>query len=143
MRISFPHGPDHGVIAAEGDFDLPVASILGHRFHLVDGTVVDRYGNVSDGEVKEIDARAAEARRAADLETARAARIQAVKREAGERIAALDWKVTRARERDLLNGSSTVDAVYGEREIIRQASNQAEAVVAGLNTLEEIRGFSW
>lgn len=143
MRISFPHGPGHGVIAAEGDFDLPVQSGLGHRFHLVDGMVVDRYGDVTDDKVKEIDAQEAQNRRVADLQAARTARIQGVKREAGERIAVLDWKVTRAHERDRLNGSSTVEAVYGEREAIRQASNQAEAAVAGLGTLEEIRAFIW
>jgi hypothetical protein len=39
-KISFPHGNDWGVIGPEGDHDLPVDSILGHRFHLVDGEVI-------------------------------------------------------------------------------------------------------
>jgi hypothetical protein len=31
-KISFPHGNDWGVIGPEGDHDLPVDSVLGHRF---------------------------------------------------------------------------------------------------------------
>ena len=143
MRISFPHGTEYGVIAADGDFDPPVESVLGHRFQLVNGAVVDRYNGVSDDEVKKTDAAQAQTQQTANLQAAHAARILLVKKEAGERIAALDWKVARAHERDLLSGGNTATAVYTEREAIRQASNQAEAAVAGLTTLDEVRAFHW
>ena len=142
-KISFPHGTEWGVIGPEGDFDLPVESVLGHRFQLVDGNVVDRYDGVTDDEVKEIDARRAADKVAADFQAAKDARILEIKREAGERIAALDWKADRARERDFMNGTKKLREVYAEREAIREASDQAEADVAALGTLEEIRAFTW
>lgn len=142
-KISFPHGTEWGVIAPDGDHDLPVESVLGHRFQLVDGVVVDRYDGVTDDEVKDIDARRAADKVAADLQAAKDARILEVKREAGDRIAALNWKTDRAKERDFLNGTKKLREIYAEREAIREASDQAEADVAVLNTLEEIRGFSW
>ena len=142
-KISFPHGTEWGVIGPDGDYDLPVESVLGHRFQLVDGVVVDRYDGVTDDEVKDVDARRAADKVAADLQAAKDARINEVKREAGERIAALNWKTDRARERDFLNGTKKLREIYAEREAIREASDQAEADVAALNTLEEIRAFSW
>lgn len=142
-KISFPHGNDWGVIGPEGDHDLPVASDLGHRFQLVDGEVVDRYGGVSDDEVREIDAERVVERQAEELQAARTALVRRVKAEAAERIATLDWKVERARERDALNGTKTLQEVYAEREVIRLASNQAEAAIAKLATQEEIQSFSW
>lgn len=38
-----------------GQYDLPVESVLPHRFKLVDGEVVDKYNGVTDQKVKEID----------------------------------------------------------------------------------------
>ena len=142
-KISFPHGNDWGVIGPEGDHDLPVDSVLGHRFHLVDGEVVDRYDGVSDDEVREIDAERVVERQAEELQAARTALIRRVKTEAAGRIANLDWKVERARERDALNGTKTLQDVYAEREVIRLASNGAEAAIAKLASQEEILAFSW
>lgn len=142
-KISFPHGNDWGVIGPEGDHDLPVDSDLGHRFRLVDGEVVDRYDGVTDDEVRRLDAERVAERQAEELQAARTALVRRVKTEAAQRIAALDWKVERARERDVLNGTTTLQEVYTERELIRMASNEAEAAIAKLASQEEILAFSW
>tara|TARA_B100000513_G_C11864556_1_gene173901 strand:+ start:179 stop:616 length:438 start_codon:yes stop_codon:yes gene_type:complete len=142
-KISFPHGNDWGVIGPNGDYKLPVASVLGHRFQLVEGKVVDRYGGVSDDEVRKLDADQVAEQQAADLEAARQALIRKVKTEAGDRIAASDWKVDRARERDALNGTTTLQDVYAEREAIRTASDEAELAILDLTTLDEVREFAW
>ena len=142
-KISVPHGNDWGVIGPEGDHDLPVDSVLGHRFQLVDGEVVDRYDGVTDDDVREIDAERVVARQAEELQAARTALVRRVKTEAAQRIANLDWKVERARERDALNGTKTLQEVYAEREVIRLASNQAEAAIAKLASQQEILAFSW
>ena len=142
-KISFPHGNDWGVIGPDGDFKLPVASLLGHRFQLVDGKVVDRYDGVSDDEVKKIDEERTQQKQADELQAARDALVIQVKTEAGQRIANLNWKVDRARERDALNGTDTLQVVYAEREAIRTASNEAEAAIAELASFDEIRAFTW
>ena len=142
-KISFPHGNDWGVIGPEGDHDLPVDSTLGHRFQLVDGEVVDRYDGATDDEVREIDAARVVERQAEELQAARTALVRRVKMEAAKRIANLDWKVERARERDVLNGTKTLQDVYAEREVIRLASNDAEAAIAKLASQEDILAFSW
>ncbi len=142
-KISFPHGNDWGVIGPEGDHDLPVDSVLGHRFQLVDGEVIDRYDGVTDDEVREVDAARVVERQAEELKAARTALVRRIKAEAAQRIANLDWKVERARERDALNGTKTLQEVYAEREAIRLASNGAEAAIAKLASQEEILAFSW
>ena len=141
--ISFPHGNNWGVIGPDGDYKLPVASLLGHRFQLVDGRVVDRYDGVSDDEVKKIDEERTQQKQADELQAARDALVIQVKTEAGQRIANLNWKVDRARERDALNGTDTLQGVYAEREAIRTASNEAETAIAELASFDEIRAFTW
>ena len=142
-KISFPHGNDWGVIGPEGDHDLPVDSTRGHRFQLVDGEVIDRYDGVTDDEVREVDAERVVERQAEELQAARTALVRRVKTEAAQRIATLDWKVERARERDALNGTKSLQEVYAEREVIRLASNGAEAAIAKLASQEDILAFSW
>ena len=142
-KISFPHGNDWAVIGPDGDYKLPVASVLGHRFQLVDGKVVDRYDGVTDDEVKKIDEERTQQKQADELQAARDALVIQVKTEAGQRIANLNWKVDRARERDALNGTDTLQVVYAEREAIRTASNEAEAAIAELASFDEIRAFTW
>lgn len=46
-------------ISENGEYSVKVKSVLGHRFSLVDGKVVDKYNGVSDDEVKKIDHEAA------------------------------------------------------------------------------------
>ncbi len=142
-KISFPHSDDWGVISPDGDYKLPVKSTLGHRFQLIDGKVVDRYDGITDDKVKEQDADDVAKQREAELEAARSALVGQVKAEAGDRIAATDWKVQRAQERDTLNGTTTLQDVYAEREAIRSASDEAETAIAALATMEEIQAFTW
>jgi hypothetical protein len=67
-KISFPHSNDWGVIGPDGDHALPVKSELGHRFQLVDGSVVDLYGGVTDDEVKSLDAETATQKKLDDFQ---------------------------------------------------------------------------
>tara|TARA_B100000963_G_scaffold119095_1_gene103726 strand:- start:846 stop:1337 length:492 start_codon:yes stop_codon:yes gene_type:complete len=50
-----------------------------------------------------------------------------VKEEARVRIEALAWKIEKATEQDALNGTTTINDVYAEREAIRAKSNAIEA----------------
>lgn len=79
------------------------------------------------------------------LDEAKVTKIIEIKTEAERRITALDWRLQRAQEREQLgeSGVETVSDVLVLREQIRQASNAAEAVVLGLNTLEEVTYFTW
>jgi hypothetical protein len=52
---------------------------------------------------------------------------QNVKNEAKIRIEGLAWKIEKATEQDALNGTTTINDVYAEREAIRVKSNQIEA----------------
>ncbi|MBF0454934.1 MAG: hypothetical protein HQL72_09010 [Magnetococcales bacterium] len=142
-KIDFSHSTEWGTISEEGQYDLPVESQLGHRFRLVDGVVEDRYDGVTDEEVKAIDAQSAADKEAAVLDDAKQALTTRIKTEAAQRIADTDWKVERARERDVLNGTTTLQDVYTERELIRQASDEAEQEVVSLETMEEITTFTW
>ena len=74
------------------------------------------------------------------VEGAKKYRIKLIKKEAGERISALDWKVTRAKER---GDQVALQAAYDEREAIRQASDQAEAQVMAMTDYDQIMRFTW
>lgn len=52
-----------------------------------------------------------------------------VKQEARNRIEALAWKIEKATEQDALNGTTTLNDVYAEREAIRVKSNEIEAAI--------------
>lgn len=79
------------------------------------------------------------------LTTAKQIRIDGIKVEAAERIAATDWRLERARERAAqgLENPETEADVLAEREAIRQASNAAESAVMSLSSVEEVTAFSW
>jgi len=142
-KISFPHSNDWGVIGPDGDHTLPVDSELGHRFQMIDGGVVDLYDGVTDDEVKTLDAETAAQKKLDDFQGMQDAMVIQVKIEAGERIAKLDWKVERAKERDTLNSTTTVKDIFAARETIRAASDAAELAIASLTTPEDIRTFTW
>lgn len=76
---------------------------------------------------------------------AREQRIQKIKQEAGERIAALDWKLDRAREREDASWESleAVNAVLAMRESIRRSSDTAEAAVMELRDIAAIEAYTW
>ena len=142
-KISFPHSNDWGVISPDGEYDLPIKSILGHRFKLVDGAVEDRYNGVTDKQVKTLDAKKAAEMDSANLELAKQDLVFRIKTDAADRIAATDWKVERAKERDALNNTTTLQDIYAERELIRGLSDEAEVAALLLETLEDVVAFSW
>ena len=79
------------------------------------------------------------------LDEAKAAKVVEIKAEAGRRITALDWRLQRATEEELLGivGTKTKQAVLLERQAIREASTAAEADVMNLTTVEAVVNFSW
>lgn len=79
------------------------------------------------------------------LEQAKQSRKTRIKDEASRLIAASDWKLQRAREREAAGWSSLaeVDAVLAEREAIRRSSSAAEAVVDAMTDVHSIVGFTW
>jgi len=85
-------------------------------------------------------------RHTADL-LIRAKRIRKsrIKSEAARLIEATDWKLARAREREVAGWSTLadVDAVLTEREAIRRSSNAAEVAVDSMTDVSSIQSFSW
>ena len=79
----------------------------------------------------------------ANLELAKQDLVVRIKIEAAERIAATDWKVERAKERDALNSTNTLQEIYADRELIRGLSDEAEVAALLLENLEEVTTFSW
>ncbi len=79
------------------------------------------------------------------LDEAKARKISEIKFEAGRRITALDWRLQRATEEELLGivGSETKQAVLLARQAIREASTAAEADMMKLTTVEAVVNFSW
>ena len=91
MKISFHESDAFGEIAADGDYDLPVKSVLGHRFKLVDGKVVDRYNGVTDDEVKRLDEIEAQKLIKAEQERELERQWLQVRSERDDRLAETDW----------------------------------------------------
>ena len=79
------------------------------------------------------------------LDEAKAAKVVEIKAEAERRITALDWRLQRAQERELLGetGFETVADVLALREQIRQASNAAELAVSTLTDVSTVQAFTW
>lgn len=79
------------------------------------------------------------------LERAKAARKARIKSEAARLIEATDWKLSRAREREVAGWATLaeVDAVLAEREAIRRSSNAAEAAVDALTDVGSVQTFTW
>lgn len=78
-----------------------------------------------------------------DIVSIKEAKITLIKVAARYKIELLDWKVERAKERDLLNGNNdAMLEVSQEREQIRQASNAHEQALLSLTTLEEVESFN-
>lgn len=90
-----------------------------------------------------------------DVELLVSAGIKKIKRQAAERIVALDWKLQRAEERlsqtELSGGGSealeqaedAVLAILDERDAIRTQSNIAEESLSALTDIGEIESFTW
>lgn len=81
----------------------------------------------------------------AGLNRAKNARKARIKQEAKALIEALDWRVTRARERAEagISGGESLASVLGLRESIRTSSSAAEAAVDALTDVASVQSFSW
>ena len=82
---------------------------------------------------------------AALLAQVKSTRKERIKGEAAQLIAATDWRLERAREREAAGWATLaeVDAVLAEREAIRRSSSAAEAAVDALTDLASVRAFTW
>lgn len=71
--------------------------------------------------------------------------ISRIKQEAAELIAATDWRLQRAKEREEAGWASlaAVDEILMQRESIRRSSDVAEAQVLALTTAAEVESFTW
>lgn len=81
----------------------------------------------------------------AALTAAKAARCSQIKDEAARLIAATDWKLQRAQERDAAGWGNLgdIDIVLAEREAIRRSSNAAELAVNALTDFTAVQAFTW
>ena len=79
------------------------------------------------------------------LAQVKASRKTRIKQEAASLIAALDWRLERAREREAAGWATLaeVDEVLAEREAIRRSSNAAEAAVDALTDVSSVQTFTW
>lgn len=79
------------------------------------------------------------------LDRAKSARKSRIKAEAASLIAALDWKLERAKEREMAGWSNLaeVDYVLSQREAIRRSSSAAEDAVDALTDAAAVRVFTW
>ncbi|MFZ6772301.1 hypothetical protein ACO0LB_06240 [Undibacterium sp. SXout7W] len=79
------------------------------------------------------------------LTKAKNQRIARIKTEAANMIAATDWKLQRAQERDAAGWASLsdIDVVLAEREAIRQSSNAAETAVNTLTDIAAVQAYTW
>lgn len=77
-----------------------------------------------------------------DLEQLKLDLIPMIKLEAGRQIQELDWKLERAKEQDMLAGTSTkTQEILNLRQQIRQASNDHEARALAIKSREELDAF--
>ncbi|MFZ3002549.1 MAG: hypothetical protein WA071_19695 [Undibacterium umbellatum] len=81
----------------------------------------------------------------AALVAAKAARCSLIKDEAARLIAATDWKLQRAQERDAAGWGNLgdIDVVLTEREAIRRSSNAAELAANVLTDINAVQAFTW
>lgn len=81
----------------------------------------------------------------AALDRAKGARKARIKAEAARLIEALDWKLARAREREVAGWATLheVDAVLAEREAIRRSSSAAESAVDAMTDVGSVQAFVW
>ncbi|MBI3727373.1 MAG: hypothetical protein HY254_03455 [Burkholderiales bacterium] len=79
------------------------------------------------------------------LTAAKAARCSQIKEEAARLIAATDWKLQRAKERDTAGWGSLadIDQVLAEREAIRRSSDTAELAANALTDINAVQVFTW
>jgi len=77
-----------------------------------------------------------------DLEKIKLDNLIVIKNRAKAKIEELSWKLERAKEQDLLEGTSTkTQEILLLRQQIRQASNEHEAKLMAIKTREEMENF--
>lgn len=103
------------------------------------GVVVDAFPDLEDDEVMDA---YNQLKIQNDLIRSKAFKVGQVKIAASGYIESTKWKLERALERDAVNGTTEVNAVYAEREAIRQASNEQEARIMAANSEAELNGIS-
>ena len=73
--------------------------------------------------------------------------ISTIKKQASDRILSLEgdgrWRVLRAERRSRLGDSSELDKLDNDIESITLLSDQAEIKVNSLNSIEDIKSFTW
>ena len=120
MKISFVHSTEFGEIGETGDYDLPVESVLGHRFQLVDGVVVDKYNGVTDEEVKRLDEITAQEQQAAEQEREIERQWARVRTERDQYLTATDW----VNQADVPEGTRAPYLIY--RQALRDITDQED-----------------
>lgn len=130
---------DDNHLLFEYDFN-PETDYLGSLRLSEDGTsLVNVYSGKSIQEQIDL---CVQEQRDADILSNKEEKIKLIKFSARKKIEDLDWKVERAKERDLLNGNNdAMIEVSQEREQIRQASNAHEETLLSLTTWEEVESF--
>ena len=69
-------------------------------------------------------------------------KTEAIKMHARVLLEEMQWMETRARDTDLVNGNNDAMNVYRtKRNLVRTESNEAEAKLNALTTIEELRAF--
>ena len=69
-------------------------------------------------------------------------KIEAIKMHARVLLEEMQWMETRARDTDLVNGNSdAMNAYLAKRNLVRTESNEAEAKLNALTTIEDLRAF--
>ena len=116
-----------------GQYDMPDENANPFRYKLVNGEVKDGYPGVVDEEIMplfNVD------NEAFHFENSKQDMIKQLRNRAAAKIQALAWKIERANEQDALNGTSTINSVYAEREAIRVASNVTQAAINSATSFE-------
>lgn len=113
----------------------PATELLA-TLQLVNGAVVHTMpGRTLAQQVSEYNA----AKEADALQKYKEAKVPLIKNTAAEKITALDWKLERAKEQDLLEGTTSKELeVLQARQAIRDANNLLEAAVLACETREEV-----
>lgn len=76
------------------------------------------------------------------IDTERKFKTEAIKMYAKVLMEEMRWMETRARDTDLVNGNSdAMNAYLAKRNLVRTESNEAEARLNALTTIEDLRAF--
>lgn len=76
------------------------------------------------------------------LEGIKEAKIQEIKSKVKNQLKDSEWKITRAKDLDLINANTNAsDALFAERQLVRDRGNAHEELLNSLTTLDEINAF--